>query len=176
MFRKNALKSLSLMVPLVILTLIIAGCGTAATPPGSTITLPGTTVTLPGFTTTLPAVTVTLPGSVTTIPATIITVAPTTTVIPPTTIVPQPLPGGFLTELPITITTHKGLMDTLEGLCLTCHGPDNPYNQFPMAPSWDGAFHGSSINIGYYLVAPGSLQDHTGRTADECLTCHKVAS
>jgi len=175
MFRKHAMKPLYLVVPLVLITLIVAGCGTATTPPGSTITLPATTITLPGITTTLPAVTVTLPGSITTIPATTIIIPPSTTTIPATTIVPQPIPEGFLSTFPNVITTHKGLMDSLEGLCLTCHGEDNVYNQFPMAPSWDGAFHGSSVNVGYYLVAPGSLQDHTGRTADQCLTCHEVA-
>ncbi len=177
MFGKSALRSLFLIVPAVLLALLVAGCGKTTTPPGATVTLPATTVIIPGSTTTLPAVTVTLPGKITTIPATTVVTPETTVTFPETTIVPQPIPAedGFLSVFPTVITTHKGLMDTLKGNCLTCHGADNPYNQYPMAPEWDGAFHGSSINVGYYRVLAGSLQDHTGRVANECLTCHTVA-
>jgi hypothetical protein len=176
MFGKSALRSLFLIVPTVLLTLLVAGCGKTTTPPGSTVTLPATTVIIPGSTTTLPAVTVTLPGKITTIAATTVVIPEKTITVPEATVVPQPIPDdGFLPTTPNVITTHKGLMDSLKGLCLTCHGADNPYNQFPMAPEWDGAFHGSSTHVNYYLVLAGSLQDHTGRGAAECLTCHTVA-
>jgi mono/diheme cytochrome c family protein len=62
----------------------------------------------------------------------------------------------------------------LTGDCLGCHGPNTTYFEFPLPPSWNGAEHGSQVNTGFYFVLPGSLQDHTGRTANMCLNCHKV--
>jgi len=177
MSAKHRLQPVFLMAAIVILTLVVAGCGTAATPPGSTVTLPGTTITLPGGTTTLPPVTVTLPGSITTIPATTITVPPTTSVIPPTTFVPQPTDDPrllFLPDIPPTIVTHVGVIEILKPACLTCHGR-GMYHQFPLPLTWDGSEFGSQINGYTYAVYPGTIQDHSGRTPDICLTCHALA-
>jgi len=177
MFAKHKLQPGFLIAPLVILTLVVAGCGTAGTPPGSTVTLPGTTVTLPGGTTTLPAVTVTLPGSVTTIPATTITVPPTTAIIPPATFVPQPTTDSrllFLPGIPATIVTHVGVIEVLKPACLTCHGL-GMYHQFPLPLEWNGSDFGSQLHGYTYAVIPGTIQDHSGRTPDVCLTCHALA-
>ena len=156
-------------VPMLLISLLAGACTSTKT---ITVSAPGksVTITAPGLTTTLPAVTVTLPGKVTTIPATSVSLPPITTVLPP-----QPTDvGPFLPTTPITITTHQGLMDSLAGDCLTCHGP-TAYIAFPTAPSWDGANNNSDHNIGFYYVAAGSIQDHTNRTATQCLGCHAVA-
>ena len=162
-------KSLSaLMGVLAITAILISSCASVTT---TTVTAPPTTIIQPGMTTVLPAVTVTLASGTTIIPATTVTVQPVTiTPIPPVTTV------GFLPTTPITITTHMAdLVTLLNGQCLQCHG-DSAYFQFPEAPSWDGNLYGSLTNIGVYFVVPGSIQNHTGRTADECLTCHVVAT
>ena len=166
-------RSLSLFIILVTASaLFIAGCGATKT---TTVTMyaasPTTTVTLPGFVTTVPATTVVLPKGTTTIPATTVTVPALT--IPPS----QPQAAGqFLPSDPPILSAHMAdLVTILTGQCLECHGP-TLYLQFPMAPSWDGSDHGSQINSGVYPVIAGSLQDHTGRTNDMCLTCHAVPS
>lgn len=167
------MKARSLLALLVLLTvsaLVIGGCGTTTT---TTVTQfapsPTTTVTVPGSVTTVPATTVVLPGGTTTIPATTITVPPLT--IPPS---PPQATGEFLPSNPPALSSHMAdVVTVLIGQCLQCHGP-TLYLQFPMAPSWDGSDHGSQINIGVYSVIAGSIQDHTGRTADVCLTCHAV--
>ena len=174
------------LVSILILVLIVSGCGgsntVTITSPGRTVTAPGSivtvtsagavvTLTAPGSVTTLPAVTVTLPGSVTTIPVTIVSIPPVSTTFPPE----DTSLAGFLPTTPITITTHKLLAGDLVGSCLLCHGPGEWYNMFPLPPLWDANDHGSSHRSGVYYVIPGSIQDHTGRDDDACLTCHKVA-
>ena len=66
------------------------------------------------------------------------------------------------------------IVGDLTGDCLGCHGLNGAYYQFPLPPDWDGAHNGSLVNTGFYYVVPGSIQDHTGRTNDMCLTCHRV--
>jgi hypothetical protein len=152
---------------LVLGSLIASGCTKTVT-----VTSGGgaVTITAPSITTTIPAVTVTLPGKVTTIPATTVTLPAITATIPP-----QPTDiGPFLPTTPIKITTHSSVIDSLKGDCLVCHGAAM-YLAFPTAPSWDGSDNGSDTNTGFYYVVSGSIQDHTGRTPDICLTCHAVA-
>jgi hypothetical protein len=161
----------------VFLAAAVASAGACASTTTVTVPLvvPGTTVTLPAITTTLPDVTITLPGGVTTIPATTVTIPATVTSVPTVTLTPPPtVPGGFLPTTPTIITNHAGIMDSLSGDCLTCHGP-TLYLQFPMAPTWDGSAF-PWLYPGLYFVVPGSIQDHTGRTADQCVTCHSIAS
>jgi hypothetical protein len=182
--RANAVKkgesmktvSLRLLVvlSLVLVTVLAGACSKTTTVTVASI-VPGATVTLPAVTTVLPAATVTLPGGVTTIPATTVTIPVTVTTIAPTTIAPPPTqPSGFLPVTPIDITSHDSIMGALKGDCLVCHGP-TLYLQFPMAPSWNGSDF-SGQYAGFYYVTAGSIQDHTGRTADICLTCHRVVS
>jgi hypothetical protein len=168
----------ALFVSALMVITLFGSCATTTTVTvtGKTITVPGSTVTLPAVTTTQPAVTVTLPGGVTTIPAATITIPAIVTTVPSVTISAPPItPGGFLPTKPSDITSHGSLMGDLAGDCLVCHGPAL-YNQFPMAPSWDGSDFGSQSHVGFYYVVSGSIQDHTGRTSAVCLTCHKVVS
>jgi hypothetical protein len=142
--------------------LLVPGCSGAT--PGSTVF-----ITVPGGVTTVPAVTVTLPGKVTTIPAATVT-------IPAIVITNQPPPTDvdILPARPATIVSHMAaVVDLLKFQCLQCHGPGGEY-QAPLPPSWDGAANGSQINNSVYLVQAGSIQDHTARTADQCLGCHAV--
>jgi hypothetical protein len=168
MARKLALILAASMVSVVF---AMAGCSATKTvtqtiPPltfiSPGVTLPGKTVTLPGGVTTLPAVTVTLPGKVTTIPATVVTV-------PPATITQPAVPTG-LNFLPTKPTDFPYGMAALTN-CSDCHGP-GLYAQFPMAPAWNGSLNGALVNVAIYNVVGGSIQDHTGRTDDQCLTCH----
>jgi hypothetical protein len=77
----------------------------------------------------------------------------------------------FLPTTPDTIPAEMaGLVD-----CLSCHAA-SLYLQFPLPPTWNGSAAMSPNNILVYTVIPGSIQDHTGRTNDECLTCHAVSS
>jgi hypothetical protein len=150
-------------------TVTLPGAVTTSIVPGATV--PGVTVTLPGSVTTMPPVTVTLPGSVTTIPGATVTVPPIIETIPPTTVDA----ARFLPSTPIAITTHKLIAGQLVGSCLLCHGPGEWYNMFPLPPTWDANDHGSSHHSGVFYVVPGSIQDHTGRDDDKCLTCHAIS-
>jgi hypothetical protein len=170
-------RKLPALVLLCVLLLLVTNACAAATVtvvgPRTTVTVagPGATITAPGTVVTLPAVTVTLPAMTTTIAATVATVPPVNT-----TLEPQPTAvSGFLPTTPISLTTHGSIVEGLVGQCLICHGPTEYYNQFPMAPGWNANVHGSSHHTGYFLVLPGSIQDHTGRDDDICLNCHKVA-
>jgi hypothetical protein len=169
------MKTVSLRL-LVVLSLVLVTVLAGACAKSTTLTVPGATVTLPAITTTLPAATVTLPGGVTTIPATTVIIPVTVTTIEPTVITPPPTqPSAFLPTTPSVIRSHAGILDGLTGDCLVCHGP-TLYHQYPMAPSWNGSDYGSVNNPNFYFVVAGSIQDHTGRTADICLTCHAVFS
>ena len=172
--KSGTLKVLSVLL---ILSVLAAGACAKTTTVTMPLTQPPTTITSPAITTTMPAVTVTLPSGVTTIPATTITVPAVVNTVPAATILPPAAygPSGFLPDKPSNITQHAALMANLKGDCLTCHGPQAS-QQFPMAPSWKGSAWGSAAYTGYYYVIAGSLQDHTGRTADQCLTCHAVVS
>jgi len=164
--------SMLCLVSVISIALVALGCSTTTTtvtksiPPitftAPSVTLPGQTVTLPGGVTTLPAVTVTLPGGVTTIPATTVTVLPA--------IITQPaVPTGlvFLPSMPGTFPYGMAALTN----CSDCHGA-GLYAQHPMAPAWNGSLNGALANVGIYNVIPGSIQDHTGRTDNQCLTCH----
>jgi len=166
----------SLVCALLILASLGVACASTKTVTVG-LTQPGATVTSPAITTTLPAVTVTLPSGVTTIPATTITVPAVVNTVPAITVLPPAAygPSGFLPDKPSNITQHASLMADLKGDCLTCHGAQAS-NQFPIAASWNGAAWNSTAYTGYYYVIAGSLQDHTGRTVDQCLTCHVVVS
>jgi hypothetical protein len=169
--------TLKVLSVLLLLALSLVGACSKTTTVTVPLTQPATTITSPAITTTLPATTVTLPSGVTTIPATTITVPAVTNTVPAVTVLPPAAygPSGFLPDKPSNITQHAALMSDLTGDCLTCHGAQAS-NQFPMAPSWKGSAWGSAAYTGYYYVIAGSLQDHTGRTADQCLTCHAVVS
>jgi hypothetical protein len=173
------MKTVSLRVLAIfpILLILAAGACSATTTVTVALTQPATTVTSPAITTAIPATTVTLPGGVTTIAATTITVPAATNIVPAVTVLPPIAygPSGFLPDNPSNITQHAAIMASLKGDCLTCHGP-LASQQFPMSPSWKGSAWGSDAYSGYYYVIAGSLQDHTGRTADQCLTCHAVIS
>ena len=156
----------SLTISLSLAALLVSGCAATTV----TVAGPGVTITAPASVVTVPGATVTLPGSTTTIPATVVTLPPVST-----TLEPQPTEvGGFLPVTPVSLTTHGSLVKDLVGQCLTCHGPTEYYNQFPLPPGWNANVHGSSHHTGYFYVVPGSIQDHTGRDDDNCLTCHKA--
>jgi hypothetical protein len=164
---------LVLIVIASLLFIVASGCTSTltVTAPAQTvfITSPAATLTIPGGTVTLPAATVTLPGKTTTIPATVATFPPATNTPPPAQV-----SGGFLPTTPPSLDAHMADLSTiLADQCTRCHGP-TLYLQFPMAPSWDGNAHSSLSNTGFYIVIPGSIQDHTGRTDDQCLTCHAL--
>jgi hypothetical protein len=147
-----------------VLTLALVALGCSGTSAGAPIV-----VTIPGRVATLPAVTLTLPGTTTTIPAQVVT-------IPSMVATNEPMPTDvdILPTRPATIVSHMAaVVDSLKGQCLQCHGVGGAY-QYPMSPSWDGGAAGSNINPGVYLVQAGSIQDHTGRTADQCLICHAI--
>ena len=169
------MKSRLLFASFLSLLLVVMAFGACAKV--TTLTVPATTVTIPAVTSTLPAVTVTLASKTTTIPATTVKIPSTTTVVPAITIsVPPVTPGNFLPTTPVNITGHMAnVVGALTGDCLQCHGPSG-YFTFPMAPEWDGTVNNSENNTGFYWVVAGSIQDHTGRTNDMCLTCHKVVT
>ena len=163
---------MALFLSLLMVVMAFGACAKA-----NTLIVPATTVTIPAVATTLPAVTVTLPSQSTTIPATTIKIPSSITVLPETTISSPEVrtPSGFLPTTPTNITTHMArILDYLIDRCLLCHGQTGAYNQFPLPPAWDGAVYRSYVHTGYYYVVPGSIQDHTGRTADTCLTCHAI--
>ena len=165
-------KPLVLLTSLVLSVMVFGACSTS-----TTLTVPAKTVTLPAVTSVLPAVTVTLPGKVTTIPATTVVIPASVTVLPATIVGPPEadVPTMFLPTTPIGITSHMAnVVGDLTGDCIGCHGENTSYYQFPLPPDWDGATSGSLVNVNFYYVIPGSLQDHTGRTSDICLTCHVV--
>jgi cytochrome c553 len=169
--------TLKMLSVLLLLAVSLVGACSKTTTVTVPLTQPATTITSPAITTTIPAVTVTLPSGVTTIAATTITVPAIVNTVPAVTVSPPVAygPSGFLPDKPSNITQHAAIMSSLAGDCLTCHGPQAS-NQFPMAPSWNGAAWNSTAYTGYYYVIAGSLQDHTGRTAAQCLTCHAVVS
>lgn len=174
---ENKMKTRLLFASFLSLLLMVMAFGACAKT--TTVTVPATTVTIPAVTSVLPAVTVTLPGKITTIPATTVVIPASTTVLPETTIAPPTVgtPDGFLPTTPISITDHMAVVvGDVKGDCLQCHGPNTSYYEFPLPPEWDGSLHGSLVNNGLYYVVTGSIQDHTGRTADMCLTCHKVVT
>jgi hypothetical protein len=165
-------RSVALSLSLLLIVSVLSACSQS-----TTITVPAKTVTIPAVTSYLPAATVTLAGGVTTLPATTVIIPQTVTVLPAATISPPDVttPSAFLPTTPINITSHMAdVVGDLTGDCLGCHGQNGNYYQFPLPPDWDGAHFGSTVNTGFYYVISGSIQDHTGRTNDQCLTCHKV--
>jgi hypothetical protein len=148
-----------LVVSLLSVALVALGCSST-----TTVTVPAGTVVVPGGTTTIAAQTVTLAGGLTTISATVVTVPAVTATLPAVA------PPGDLSLLPQTPDDVPYGMAALTD-CLMCHGP-GLYAQFPVAPSWNGSLNGSLNNVGVYSVVAGSIQDHKGRTNDQCLTCH----
>jgi hypothetical protein len=169
------MKTRLLLASFLSLLLVVMAFGACAKT--TTLTVPAKTVTIPAVTSVLPAVTVTLPGKVTTIAATTVVIPASTKVLPETTITPPDVetPAGFLPTKPSDLTGDMALMAAdLVGDCLRCHGPNTIYFQFPLPPQWDGTANGALKNLGIYYVVPGSIQDHTGRTDDMCLTCHVV--
>jgi hypothetical protein len=62
-------------------------------------------------------------------------------------------PSGTEPGEPPAITSH-GVGVGYEGLCLICHGP------------------GGTGELAFPTEGPN---DHTGRTVDQCLTCHNAA-
>jgi hypothetical protein len=153
---------IALLLSLILVVMVFSACATTTTVK---------TITIPGITTTLPAVTITLPGKTTTIPATTVAIPATVTEVPIVT----EIVGNFLPSTPTNITSHMAnVVGDVTGDCLGCHGPGTTYNEFPLPPSWNANEHGSSVRSGFFYVLPGSIQDHTGRTADMCLGCHRV--
>ena len=100
-----------------------------------------------------------------------------TTPVGTTPVVTAPV-AATLTEKPIAITTHSAaVMASYKGLCQMCHA-NGTTNSNPYPPTWDGAKNGSTANKGIYTIVPGSVQDHTPYTVDECTKagCHVVAA
>jgi nitrate reductase cytochrome c-type subunit len=85
-----------------------------------------------------------------------------------TTVVTPPAIPQFLPTSPDNVEYSMSALTD----CLSCHGP-GVYLQFPLPPAWDGSVAMSPNNVGIYSVAAGSIQDHTGRSNNECLTCHQ---
>jgi len=102
----------------------------------------------------------------------------TTSTTPPTdsgtTTTSTPPVGATLTDKAIAITTHNAAaFAAYKGLCQMCHAKGLS-NSNPYAPSWDGKASGSTANTGVYTIAPGSVQDHSTYTVDQCTQagCH----
>jgi mono/diheme cytochrome c family protein len=89
--------------------------------------------------------------------------------VAPVTTTQAAVPTG-LAFLPTTPNDFPYGMAALTN-CSDCHGV-GLYAQSPMAPSWNGSLNGALLNVGIYNVVAGSIQDHTGLTDDQCLTCH----
>jgi len=86
--------------------------------------------------------------------------------------------AATLTEKPLAITTHSAaVMASYKGLCQMCHA-NGTTNSNPYPPTWDGAKNGSTANKGVYTIVPGSVQDHSQYTVDQCTQagCHVVGS
>ena len=134
------------------LVLLVSACGgTKAT----TSTAPPTTTTTPPTTTTTP-------------PTTSTTGTPTTTTTTGT--------GATLSTTPIAYATHSAAqLASYKGLCQMCHAQGTT-NSNPYPPTWDGKANGSTANPGVYTVVPGSVQDHSQYTVDQCdqAGCHVV--
>ena len=88
-------------------------------------------------------------------------VAATTATIPPTAV-------SLYT--PVDIKNH-GVGAGYGDRCLLCHGLGGP-DQYPLPPTWLG----SASLPGPVQIVQGSSADHTARTNDQCLICHKVAT
>ena len=181
--------ALVLAISLICVSTIAAGCSTTVTKtvnggivtlPGGVTTLPAVTVTVTGGIKTLPAETITLPGGVTTLPAVTVTALTTTipatviTVAPVTTTLTNPTVPAGLQLLPTTPQSIPyGMTLNMEGNCLFCHAK-GAYVEFPTPPVWDGTV-ANYTNYNIYNVIAGSIQDHTGRTNNECLNCHSIS-
>ena len=107
-----------------------------------------------------------------------VTTSSTATTITPVTSSTAPATPNTTADnltLPIiapAITYHNAaIIAFTTGHCLDCHGL-GMLDQFPTAPSWNATTYHSLTHTGVYTVVAGSIQDHTGRTAIECLTCH----
>ena len=87
---------------------------------------------------------------------------------------PVSTPAATLSEVGVAITTHNlAQMTGYKGLCQMCHAAGGT-NSNPYPPTWDGAKNGSTANKGVYTITPGSVQDHTNYTVDQCTQagCH----
>ena len=83
-------------------------------------------------------------------------------------------PAATLPAQAIAITTHSASQLALyKTMCQICHGQGTT-NSNPYPPTWDGKANGSTANTGVYTVVPGSLQDHSQYTVDQCTQagCH----
>ena len=120
-------------------------------------------------------------GSATTTPPTTtkpVSTTPAGTTTGGTTPVSSTPVAAALTEKPIAITTHSAaVMASYKGLCQMCHA-NGTTNSNPYPPTWDGAKNGSTANKGVYAIPPGSVQDHTPYTVEECTKagCHAVGA
>jgi len=102
-----------------------------------------------------------------------------TVTLPVTTVVPMPgatitLPGSVTTLPPVTVTL-PGSVTTIPATTVTVRPITSTVPPCATAPFWDGGNNLSSLHPGGYIVVAGSIQDHTGRTVDQCLSCHVVA-
>ncbi|RJO60455.1 MAG: hypothetical protein C4542_09160 [Dehalococcoidia bacterium] len=83
-------------------------------------------------------------------------------------------PPATLTDKAIAITTHNAAaMAAYKTLCQMCHAKGLA-NSNPYPPTWDGKASGSTQNTGVYEIVPGSPQDHTPYTIEQCTQagCH----
>jgi hypothetical protein len=117
-----------------------------------------------GTTTTTPTTTTTANTSTT---QSTTTSAGTTTTTSTTSSTPA---GNPIPTTGMKITTHSAaVLASYNGLCLMCHGQGTGVSQYPLPPSYTSR----SLSPGtVYVVEPGVPGDHTGRTNDQCLTCH----
>ena len=147
--------SIAIIVCLLSIVLVVAGCGGTKTTASSSAPVPTT-------------------PAATTKPA---TTAPTTSApASSTAVVTSSAPaGGTLPTTPTPMTNHNAAqLNSYKGLCMMCHAAGTT-NAFPTTPSWNGAANGATVNKGIYTIAAGSPADHTGRAVEGCLTqvgCH----
>jgi hypothetical protein len=93
----------------------------------------------------------------------------------PTKFVTPTVSGNYLPTQATPITSHmSNVLDSVQGECLACHGAGAPL-QFPLPPTWDGSKFSYPLYTSTYTVIAGSIQDHTGRTADQCFSCHAIS-
>ncbi len=147
--------SACIVVSLLSIVLVAAGCGGTKTTASSSSPVPTT-------------------SAATTKPA---TTAPTTSAPASSTpVVSSTTPaGGILPTIPTPMTNHNAAqLKSYNGLCMMCHAAGTT-NAFPTTPSWNGAANGATVNKGIYTIAAGSPADHTGRAVEVCTTqvgCH----
>jgi len=194
----------STVVLLVVLALLVAGCGGSSAQPTQAPVVEPAATSVPATNTPVPATNTPVPATNTPVPPTNTPVPPTNTPVPATVapteqpteaaVEPTEEPAGVIATIPHAIAG-------IEDQCLTCHGPDGdkpvPADHAGRPVAACTACHqladdakplGSAIPHaivgmeGQCLTCHGEAgtkpvpADHAGRPADTCTACHQPQS